>query len=110
MEMNCVSSIQYLGVEIDSELDWKRHIDGVCRKYLAKLSAIRRASAYLPSHVRKMHYQAFVIPHLDYCSVVWHSCGATLTQKIERVQNYALRMILNKPHRTGSEPLKQNWV
>ena len=43
----------------------------------------------------------------DYCSVVWHSCGTTLSQKIERVQNYAMRVILGKPPLTPSESLRQ---
>ena len=43
----------------------------------------------------------FVLPHLDYCSIIWHTCGVTLTNRIEWVQNYALRMILQK---------KQCWV
>ena len=46
----------------------------------------------------------FVLPQLDYCS---HMCGATLTRRVEWVQNYALRMILRKPLRTSSEVLKQ---
>ena len=72
-----------------------------------KLAAIRRAGNYLPSRVRKLLYQTFVLPHLDYCSAVWHSFGVTLSQKIECVQNYATRLILQKPHRTSSEPLRQ---
>ena len=85
-EVNKLESVKYLGVVIDKDLSWKQHIDGVRRKCHAKLAAIRRAGNYLPSHVRKLLYQTFVLPHLDYCSAVWHSCGVTLSQKIERVQ------------------------
>lgn len=34
-------------------------------------------------------------------------CGATLSDKLERVQNYALRIIQSKPPRTRSEPLRR---
>ena len=47
------------------------------------------------------------VPHFDYCSVVWHHCGAIQTDRLERVQNYALCIILKKPPRTGSEPLRK---
>ena len=30
-----------------------------------------------------------MLPHLDYCSVVWQECTKDLRMKIERVQNYA---------------------
>ena len=52
-----------------------------------------------------MLYQSFVVPHFDYCSVVWHHCGATQTDRLERVQNFALHIILRGPPRTRSEPL-----
>ena len=74
---------------------------------MAKLAAIRRARSYLPCHVRKLLYQSFVLPHLNYCSIVWNSCGTTMSDRVERVQNYALRIILRKPPRTSSEALRQ---
>ena len=77
---------------------------------MGKLAVIRRARSYLPCHIRKLLYQSSVLPHLDYCSVVWNSCGATLAKSIERVQNYALRMILQKPPLTSSESLRQTLV
>ena len=52
-----------------------------------------------------MLYKLIVMPHLDYCSVVWSHCGATQSDKLELVQNYALRIISKKPPRTPSEPL-----
>ena len=53
-----------------------------------------------------------MLPHLDYCSLVWNSCGTTLSDRVERVQNYALRIILRKPPRTSSEALCQtlSWT
>ena len=55
----------------------------------------------------KLLYRSFVLPHLDYCSVVWNNCGATLTGHMERMQNYALRVILRKPPLTSSELLRR---
>ena len=40
--------------------------------------------------------------YLEYCSVVWHNCRATLTKRVERVQNY-LPIILNKLPRSSTE-------
>ena len=93
-------------MRIDKNLNWKLHIDEVRQKCLAKIAMIRRAGAYLPYDVRKMLYQSFVLPHLDYCSIIWHTCGATLTSRIEQVQNYALRMILQRSPRTSSAELR----
>ena len=42
--------------------------------------------------------------------MVWNSCGTTLSDRVERVQNYALRIILRKPPRTRSEGLCQTLL
>ena len=99
--------VRYLGVKIDKDLTWKTHIDKVRHQCMAKLAAIRRAGTYLPCHIRKLLYQSFVLPHLDYRSVVWNSFSTTLTKRIERIQNYALRIMYRKPPLTSSESLRQ---
>ena len=55
--------------------------------------------------VRRLLYQAFVLPHVDYCSIVWNHCGVMLRDRVERIQKYALRIIHGKPPRASSEPL-----
>ena len=103
-KQNCVN---YLGVKIDRDLSWRTHIDHLHRQCMAKLAVIRRASCYLPQNVRRLLYQAFVLPHVDYCSVVWNHCGVILRDRVERIQKYALRIIHGKPPRTSSEPLRR---
>jgi hypothetical protein len=70
------------------------------------MAAIRRASAYLLTSTLLLLYNALVLPHLHYCSVVWHSCSKTISDKVERVQNYAMRVILQRPPRSSSEALR----
>ena len=104
-EITHLNSIKYLGVVVDKDLNWKRHITEVRRKALAVIATIRRARGYLPVQTRKLLYNTLVLPHMDYCSVIWHSIGTTLSQSIESLQNYAMRVVLDKPPRTPSAPL-----
>ena len=108
VELPKQEEVKYLGVIIDRGLNWKSHIDRVRKKSLACLASIRRAGAYLHCHAGKMLYQSFALPHLDYCAVVWNGCGVGLSDRIQRVQNYAMRIILRKPPRTSSEVLRQS--
>ena len=103
-KQNCVN---YLGVKIDRDLSWRTHIDHLHRQCMAKMAVIGRASCYLPQNVRRLLYQAFVLAHVDYYSVVWNHCGVTLRDCVERIQKYALRIIHRKPPRTSSEPLRR---
>ena len=38
---------------------------------------------------------------------MWNSCGVVLSNKIERIQNYALRIIFQKPPRRSSAELRE---
>ena len=38
-------------------------------------------------------FRAFILTHFNYCALVWHFCGATNTEKLERIQCRALRFV-----------------
>ena len=50
----------------------------------------------------KTLYNAFVLPYLMYCCCVWHFCSKTVSDHLQRIQNYAMRVILKKPPRKSS--------
>ena len=105
VELPKLEAVKYLGVIVDKELNWKQHIDRVYNKSLGCLPSIRRAGTYHSCSTKKMLYSSPVPPHLDYCSVVWNSCGAGQSNHIEQVQNCA--MVLCKPPCTSSDSLRQ---
>ena len=46
-------------------------------------------------------YKAFITPHFNYCSSVWHFCGACSTEKMDTLHKRILRFILqgyNSPY------------
>ena len=96
-------SIKYLGIIMDEGLSWLEQIGYVRRRSLSALAAIRKVSLYLSSNVLVTLYSAFVLPYLTYCCVVWHFCSKTSSDNLQRVQNYAMRVILRKPPRTSSQ-------
>ena len=73
---------------------------------------LRSLKDVLPPDITKTVYNALVLPHSDYCSVVWQECTKDLRMKIERVQNYGMRIILSQPPRTPSRRLrdKLKWM
>ena len=76
----------------------------------AKLAWIRRTTQHLPMRLKKVMYQALLLPHLDYCAVVWNTYSRNLTNKVERIQNYALCIILSKPPLTSSSLKRMGWT
>ena len=41
-------------------------------------------------------YKGMVLPVLDYCDAVWHECGKGNSDKIERLQRRAARIVYFK--------------
>ena len=99
--------VKNLGIIVHNKLSWKPHILNLHQKCLAGLAFLRRYGKHLPVHSRKLLYQSFIVSQLDYCSVVYDSCSKTLSDQIEQIQNYAMRIILSKPPHTSSEPLRK---
>ena len=93
-------SVKYLGIIVDEGLSWSEQVGYVRRKSLSALAAICRVSLYLSSNVLVTLHNAFVLPYLTYCCVVWDFCSKTASDNLRRVQNYAMRVILQQPPRT----------
>ena len=87
-----VTCKKLLCVYINSTLSWDEHINNVikrCNKYLYLLSRIK---CYLSIPSRKLFYNAYIImPHFDYCCVIWGNCSAHLEDKLTKFPKRAAR-------------------
>ena len=80
-----VSSTKYLVVCIDHHLTWQNHIDYVLKTVRGKIYSINRLNP--PPTVRKLLYQVYTLPILDYCDVVWAPTNANQTRHLERLHS-----------------------
>ena len=84
-----------LGVTIDSTLSWDTHVHNVLKKCNTYLYLLSRIKTFLSLQNRKLFYNAYVLPHFDYCCIVWGSCSSTLEGKVIKLQKRAARLILD---------------
>jgi hypothetical protein len=61
----------YLGVEMTSDLTWKRHIGLITGKAQKILNLLRRHLYGCNPDVKKRAITALVLPHFEYTSTVW---------------------------------------
>ena len=101
------ASVKYLEVELDSNLEWKKHVMNLRAKCLLALRRLSRISRDLPQETRKRLYCALVQSHVDYCCVVWNHCSKHLQTKVETIQNRGMRNILNFPCSTTGTELRE---
>ena len=63
---------------------------------------LSRIKQFLSIYSRTLFYNAYILPHLDYCCVIWGYCYRSLEEQIVRFQKRAGILILNKDVDTPS--------
>ena len=91
----CISSITLLGMDIDNLLTFNEHIANLCKKTASHLNVLKRLSRSMGHTERKLIMQAFTLSNFDYCALIWHFCSESNTAKIEKIQERALRLVLD---------------
>ena len=106
-----VQDKKVLGVKIDKELKWKDHIDAQCKKISKNVALIRRAKNFTIEQTLLTMYNALMLPHLTYCSNVWHDGNNTNMNKLVKLQKRAARVITGSNYEIRSSDIfkKLNW-
>ena len=91
-----------LGVIIDDELTFKRHVDKIvksCNMTIRKLSKIKDFLTYEQLRTAVCSY---VFLTIDYCNSLLYGIHADLLDKLQSVQNSAARLVRGKSKFQGS--------
>ena len=91
-------STKYLGVDLQSSLSWKNHIDRISKKANSMLGFLRRNLRSCKANA----YFTMVRSNLEYCSSVWSPHHKDQVHKVEMVQRRAARFTTNRYRNTSS--------
>jgi len=104
MELDTVMKTSYLGVNIDSSLDWKIHTKAKSSKVSRAIGFLKHARKFLPQDTLKILYKGIVEPHFRGCCSLWGCYGKmnstncnsckTETQKLWRTAAMMLQVSL----------------
>ena len=110
--IECSESEKLLGIKIDKCLSFVKHIDYVCQNVTSKISLLSKIKQYLPLDTRKLYYNAYILPVMDYCLTVWGSAPKYQLDRLLKLQKRAARIILDMPPDAPSMPLFQQlgWL
>lgn len=89
------SVAKYLGVYLDSSLDFVSHINHItseCYMYIRKIKSIRK---YLSQHECEILVHAFISSRVDLCNALFFGLPKSTLLKLQRIQNSAVRIIYN---------------
>ena len=62
-EFNC------LGLIIDTNLNWKKHAEQISNACSNKIGILNKMKHILPLVIKKILYNSFIVPHINYCIV-----------------------------------------
>jgi hypothetical protein len=101
-----------LGMILDEQLKWNKHNDAQCKKISKNIAVLKRARLFVPRHILINMYNAFVLPHFNYCSTVWNDGSCTIINKLSKLQRRAARVITSSTYDIRSTQILEdlNWL
>ena len=104
------SNVVLLGVTIDQQLDFKLHVDNLCRHAMYKVYALRRIRKYLNVTKAKKLSQSFIHSQFIYAPLIWMFCGKESISKIHKIHHRSLKIVYNSYDQTYEEILTMSNV
>ena len=96
------TSTKYLGLTIQTDLKFNKHINNITANATKQLNFIKRNLKVSSQSVKEKAYISLVRPKLEYGSCIWDPHTKYQKSQIEMVQRRAARYICNRYHNTSS--------
>ena len=96
-----VNEFNFLGLTLDTKLDWKRHSNNTSNKISRTIGVLNKLKNVLPQHIKTIIYNTLILPHLNYCILCWgFKCN-----RVFALQKKAIRIITCSRYNAHTEPL-----
>lgn len=86
-------TVKNLGLIIDSSFSWVPQINQVSRRLFAAIGSLKRWKNLLPIRTKITLAETLLLPILDYADCSYTDLNVELLNKLERLQNMAIRFI-----------------
>lgn len=110
--INFVESIRDLGVQLNEDLSWNKHVSNICSRVHGVLHRLRFRKNCLSVETRKLLINALALPHLDYGCNIYNDLPNFLDIKLLRLANVCIRFIFNLKRDESITPYRHNleWL
>ena len=99
-KIESVQKFKYLGVILDPTLSFTEHVEYIRNKVIPRLKMLEKTRCMVDKDTSLKLYKSLITPLFDYCSVVYDCLSARDTDRLQKIQNCALRIILKMDRRT----------
>ena len=92
-EICTTSTVKYLGIYIDEELNFKYHITSIVAKISRGVGILYKVKNFLPTSILLCVYYSLVHTHLSYGIIILGSTYKSHLEKLSSLQNKAIRAV-----------------
>ena len=101
-------SAKYLGLIIDSNLDYKQHINMLECKVGRAIGILYKLKNTFFQIIMKQLYFALIHPLLLYSNITWGSTFSTYLHRLQILQNKAVRDVVGAHYHDSAKPILVN--
>ena len=77
-------------------LSWNAQIDHITTKVTSALASLRQGRDTVDFSTLMIIYKSLIQPYFDCCAQMWGCLGATLSNKLQKLQNRAFHIVLER--------------
>ena len=102
-----VLSYKYLGITLDSQLNYKLHVKKIIANASSKLKQFQRMRSFLDKRAAILVYKSMLLPLLEYSDIFLSATTVENRKKLQILQNKGLRCALNRGVDMSSDDLHE---
>ena len=103
--LTLVDDVKFLGMHVDSNLNWKTHANALIKSLQRYLGIFYRIKQFISPNTMIMLYNALINSKLSYCLECWGTTTAETRNKILLIQKKLVRHIYNAHYLSHTAPL-----
>lgn len=92
-----VEEFKFLGIILDSQLKFSKHINKLCKTIRINLNCFRMIRSHIPVKAALLFFHAMILSHLSYCVTVWGQASQTTVKPLISLYKQALKIMDQKP-------------
>ena len=108
-KLNRVHEAKFLGITIDENITWKKHVENVCKLCSRNIGVLNKVKDFLPTNAMYRLYCSLVLPYLNYGLLLWGNANKYHINKVFRLQKRAMRLISNSEYLSPTKPLFEKF-
>ena len=109
-KINRVKTFKYLGITMDETLTYNIHINNIIKKVNHKISMLKRICKYLTVKTSVLIYKSFILPILEYGSILYMNASKSHLDRLQTLQNHGLKCCLNVNKRTHTSLIHKKLI